>query len=807
MKTQYTLNENQFIPILTLKNTVIFPEVTLPILITKKLAINSILEASKNDGLIFVVALKNPDLIENPDSEFQDENLYRTGTLCLISKIEEKDNGDKLVFVEALDRFSAIEYRFNHEKKFIEVSGKPVFDEIDLNEETEKILLKNLKDLAQEILLQLNASREVQKILESFESVAIFTHVAIQNLPLAVAKKQEVLEITSIKNRALKVLELLVEQKEFIKVNAEVGALVSKKTNKAYRESILREQMRAIQEELGDEEKDEDGKTKTLKERILDAKMPKDVEKIALENAKRLETMGGQNAEANVLRNYVELLIVLPWNVKEELNIDLDFAKKTLDHDHFGLEKVKKHIIQYLAVKKLTPKTNGQILLLVGPPGVGKTSLGNSIATALKKKYVRVALGGLRDDAEIRGHRRTYVGALPGKIIDGIKRAGEMDPVFVLDEIDKLSRSITGDPASTLLEVLDPEQNKTFHDHYLDVPYDLSKVTFIATANNLENIPLPLLDRMEVIQLSSYTIKEKLNIAMNFLLPKSQKELGMEKIDIHFSKNAMTYLIESYTKEAGVRDLKRKIQRLLKDEVENVVNGTTNILIDEQKIDQCLDSHKFKKEKVLHEMNPGVVTGLAWTPVGGDILYIESVMMPGTGKVQLTGQLGDVMSESAHIALSLVRSKLSTAVSGLDFSKWDFHIHVPSGSTPKDGPSAGITLFTALCSLVLNKPIDSKLAMTGEITLRGAVLPVGGIKEKIIAAHASGIKKVIMCKENERDLKEVDSEVKNQMEFFFVENIHELLNIVFGKFNLNLNLNSSLNSPKIFSLPDQTATN
>ncbi len=559
--------------------------------------------------------------------------------------------------------------------------------------------------------------------------------------------------------------------------------------------------MRAIKEELGEgDPADESGEKKSLKDRIKDARLPKDIEKVALEQVNRYENMGQQNAESHVIRNYLELILALPWNEESKDELDLDRAQKILDEEHFGLEKIKKHIVQHLAVMKLSPNKKGSILLFVGPPGVGKTSLGQSIAKALGRKFVRAALGGVRDDSDIRGHRRTYVGAMPGRILEGIKRAKEKNPVFMLDEIDKLGRGYGGDPAAALLEVLDPEQNFTFTDQYLDLPFDLSKVFFIATANTLDTIPAPLLDRMEIVQLSGYTTEEKFHIAKNHLIPKQLKEHGLTEAKVVIPDNILNGVIGEYTREAGVRDLQRKIAKLLRSVTEKIVKHVDEdkkIVMDEAMVEDVLGVEKHSYELAQSSAIPGVVTGLAWTPVGGDILFIESAMMPGSGKIQLTGKLGEVMTESAHIGLSLVRSKLSKLVPGFDFSKTDFHIHVPSGSIPKDGPSAGITIFTALCSLVLGKVVDPKLAMTGEITLRGAVMPVGGIKEKLIAAHRAGIKRVILSKRNEKDLREVPAIVKKEMEFIFIENINELTQAVFGKMSPSHFYESLLGPPYV----------
>lgn len=783
MKTTHTITSEQFLPTLVLKNTVLFPDVALPVLVSKPVGLNALHRAIDNDKERRFVALSLKEGAEIDNIKSSD--FYTVGTLCIVERIEKNEKGESIAYVRSVERFQAKSIQFESAFNSWAAQGEIVPDIIDLDGPTEKALLTSLKEVSREILASINATETFKRTLEDFKDAGLFTNVVAQHLPLIISKKQEILELASIKNRSLKVLELLVEQREMIKVNNEMGLKISEKTSKAYRESILREQLRTIKEELGEINSDtnEAGEKKSLKDRIMDAHLPKDIEKVALEQANRYETMGQQNAESHVIKNYVELILSLPWNEESKSELDLDLAQKVLDEEHFGLEKIKKHIVQHLAVMKLSPNKKGSILLFVGPPGVGKTSLGQSIAKALGRKFVRASLGGVRDDSDVRGHRRTYVGAMPGRIIEGIKRAKENNPVFMLDEIDKLGRGYGGDPAAALLEVLDPEQNSTFTDQYLDLPFDLSKVFFVATANSLDTIPHPLLDRMEIIQLSGYTSDEKLHIAKNHLLPKQLKEHGLTTERVEVNDEILKSVIADYTREAGVRDLQRKIAKLLRSVSEQVVKKADQekIVIDNTIVEDVLGVEKNTYELAQATATPGVVTGLAWTPVGGDILFIESAMMPGTGKIQLTGKLGEVMSESAHIGLSLVRSKLSKLVPGFDFSKTDFHVHVPSGSIPKDGPSAGITIFTALCSLVLGKVVDPKLAMTGEITLRGAVMPVGGVKEKLIAAHRAGIKRIIMSKRNEKDLKEVPATVKNEMEFFFVENINELMMAVFGK--------------------------
>jgi ATP-dependent Lon protease len=595
-------------------------------------------------------------------------------------------------------------------------------------------------------------------------------------LPVNLAEKQALLEIVSVRQRYIAFLEILLRAKESITFRIEMARKVSDKVSKSNREAMLREQLKVIQEEL--HESDGSGSADSgYRERIESAKMPDEVRKKALSELKKLETGGSQNHESSVIRNYLDLMLDLPWVTEEKKSIDIAEARRVLESNHNGLEKVKERIIQHLAVMKLKQEKQGSILLLSGPPGTGKTSLGKSIADALGRKYVRISLGGVRDEAEIRGHRRTYVGALPGRIIQGIKRAGTKNPVFILDEIDKLAVSYAGDPASALLEVLDPEQNSTFSDHYLEVPYDLSDVLFIATGNSLATIPAPLLDRMEHIEISGYTKNEKFAIAKDHLLPKTLEEHGLDTDKLVIEDEALKVIIEKYTREAGVRWLKKQLASIARFVSEKIVSGNADLpyVVKADMLNGILGKEVIRQEEVRKEQVPGVVTGLAWTPVGGDILFIECTFMPGTGKLTLTGQLGDVMKESAKISLSLIRSRLAHTANSFDFIASDVHIHVPSGATPKDGPSAGVTLFTALTSLITGKTVDPKTAMTGEITLSGAVLPVGGIKEKVLAAHRAGIKKVLLPKENTRDLEDVPEDVRNELTFVTVETIEEVL--------------------------------
>jgi len=561
----------------------------------------------------------------------------------------------------------------------------------------------------------------------------------------------------------------------------EMNAKLTGEVNKQYREKMLREQLKAIQEELN-EGKQSESKKKDYLQLINESKMPEDVKEIAREEYEKLQNQSPISVETNVIRNYLDLLTSLPWGKSSVKEVDIKEAKNILEKDHYGLDKVKERIIQHLTVMKLKNNQQGSILLLVGPPGTGKTSLGKSIAKVLQREYVRISLGGIRDEAEIRGHRRTYVGALPGRIIQGIKKAGTNNPVFILDEVDKLWASNMGDPSSALLEVLDPEQNNSFSDHYLEVPYDLSDVFFIGTANSLKEIPGPLRDRMEIIQINSYTTTEKFHIAKDHLIDEVLEGHGLTHEQLKIEDDALKAIIDKYTREAGVRGIKKQLSAIARHATEKIVVDEVEIpyLVKEEMLFDILGPEISTYDKVKKLNPPGVVTGLAWTPVGGDILFIESAFMPGKGELILTGQLGEVMKESAKISQSLIRSRLVLRLKDIHFNKHDLHIHIPQGSIPKDGPSAGVTLFTSIASLFTGIPVDPKTAMTGEISLRGAVLPVGGIKEKVIAAHRSGIKKILLPLENKKDLYDVPEEVKKDIQFIFIETIEELIHETLG---------------------------
>ncbi|MFA7694102.1 MAG: endopeptidase La [Methanoregula sp.] len=725
----------------------------------------------KNTGAAYAVGLaaKNTDRPE----EVTPESLYTVGNLLEIHAVQPTDDG-YLVSARAVARIKA--GTFSRKTGQLMVTCQPVPDLLDLNEFDHAGLLADTKKIIHEISSRFEGSDHFTRPVDQMETVDQIMGFVMPFVPVPLAEKQALLETVSVKERSVSFIYLLTKVRDNINFRIEVAQKVSEKVSKANREVMLREQLRVIQEELGQIEGTgpaDDG----YREKIEAAKMPGDIKKKALGELRKLEAGGSQNHEAPGIRNYLDLLLALPWVTEEKKSIDIVEARAVLESHHNGLEKVKERIVQHLAVMKLRQEKQGSILLFAGPPGTGKTSLGKSIAEALGRKYVRVSLGGIRDEAEIRGHRRTYVGALPGRIIQGIQKAGTKNPVFILDEIDKLATSYAGDPASALLEVLDPEQNSTFSDHYLEVPYDLSDVLFIATANSLATIPAPLLDRMELIEISGYTKNEKFAIAKDHLMPEILAEHGLDADKLRIEDEALKLIIEKYTREAGVRWLKKQMAKIARHVSEKIVSGTAELpfVVTPENLSAILGKEVIRQEVARKEPVPGVVTGLAWTPVGGEILFIEGTFMPGTGKLTLTGQLGDVMKESATISSSLIRSRLAHTENGFNFITSDIHIHVPSGATPKDGPSAGVTIFSALASLITGKTVDPDLAMTGEITLSGAVLPVGGIKEKILAAHRAGIKKVILPKENVRDLDDVPADVRGELTFVPVETVEEVL--------------------------------
>ena len=804
------------LPLLALRKMVLFPGMSVPIRVGRQqsLAALEALRATHPD-------LQNAKLVavlqksEEQREQLLPSELHHVGTLAQIERVRGNEKDGYQIVIRGLERVTIVDPReaqlapnatranraqggagrdsnanstsagASAPKSYLEGSVMSLFEKADADPQTIEALLKSLKSLAKEILEFLpNANEQMVTLVDGITDLEFLTHITAANIDLPMEQKQEILEMTSTKSRALRLLEILQHLRDEMQVRNEIRDKMTTKLGKNQREAILREQLRAIREELGDSEETGPNKPEDYRKKIDEAGMPEAIRKVALDELKRLEALGQQSPETHVIRNYLDLLVALPWMTTPSPEINLQASRETLRNDHYGLEKVKKRILEHLATMKLKEGGRGLILLFNGPPGVGKTSLGQSIAKALGRKFVRVSLGGVRDDAEIRGHRRTYIGAMPGRIIQGIKRSGVTNPVFLLDEVDKLGRGYQGDPAAALLEVLDPEQNGTFTDHYLDVAYDLSKVLFIATSNSLETIPGPLLDRMEVIDLNGYTTAEKMHIARNHLLPKQLEEHGVRLDQVELTDEVLNEIISHHTREAGVRDLQRKLAGVSRGVATKIVEGLppteTAVHVGKEDLEEMLGPPRYDHEVAETMAPPGVTTGLAWTPVGGEILFIESALMPGSGRLTLTGQLGEVMKESAQIALSLIRSRLPLVSSSLEFDKRDLHLHVPAGAIPKDGPSAGIAILTSMASLFTGKPVSPKIAMTGEITLRGAVTPVGGIKEKIIAAHRAGIERVILAKRNERDLKDVPAEVKEKMTFHLVDNVGDVLKFALG---------------------------
>jgi len=715
-------------------------------------------------------------LKENHDkNNLKEEDFYDTGVLFKVEKLENHE-GIYEVTLKVLERIEI--KNLNITSEIIMGEFDNASDNFDLTMEAKDNMLKELKKIIHETAAYFKDSEPIIKKIDEIDDINKLIGYVSQFAKISNEDKYEFLHIKSLKERSLLFFEHLLKNKEGIKLQFELAERFSAKANKNYRDQVLREQLKAIEEELNDGKRSS-GK-KDYKEKIKAASMPKDVEEIAYEELSKLESQSPTSSDYNIIRNYLDLLVQLPWKSEKRTIINIEKARRILDRDHYGLEKVKTRILQHLAVMKLKKDKKGSILLLVGPPGTGKTSLGKSIAEALNRKYIRLSLGGIKDEAEIRGHRRTYVGALPGRIIQSIKKAGTKNPVMILDEVDKLMSGYNGDPASALLEVLDPEQNNSFTDHYLDVPFDLSEIFFIATANSLDTIPRPLLDRMEIINVSSYTNNEKFNIGKNHLISEILKEHGLTNKELIIKDKALQKVIDDYTLEAGVRGLKKQLSSIARIASEKVVSKDIKLpyIVTEDLLEDILGNQVSRHDRASEQNPVGVVTGLAWTPVGGEILFIEATSMPGNGQVILTGKLGDVMKESARISLSLLKSRL--ALNSYNFKETDLHIHVPSGAVPKDGPSAGIALFTALSSLVTGINVDSKLAMTGEITLRGAVLPIGGLKEKLLGAERAGIKKVLIPKDNLADLKDVPEEVKNEITIIPVETIEDIMKEALG---------------------------
>lgn len=767
------MDENQNsdeLPIITIPEKIILHKINRNLKLDKIKGSDLHSRLAKYDFKGIILATKT----NNTTEIYSSDEFYKVGTLIQINNTQElKDH--YLFNIDVIDRVTIDEFISDDLKYKAKYHLSPDID--DLNEEATKDILRTIKKLVVEIGQEFKGSEQYLNKIKTMTNITEISANLFPYLRLNIPERQEFLEIESLKEKSLKILELLNAQKETIKLQIEIASKVNEEMSKKQKEAILREQLNVIRDEL-------DGKRSSKKDYytlIDESGMPDEVKEAALEDVAKLKRQTPNSPEENIIRTYLDTLLSLPWKKSEIKDIDIRKAREILDKDHYGLDKVKDRIIQHLTVMKLKQNKQGSILLLVGPPGTGKTSLGRSIAEALERKYVRISLGGVKDESEIRGHRRTYLGALPGRIIKGMQKSKATNPVFVLDEVDKLMQSFNGDPASALLEVLDPEQNNTFSDHYLNVPYDLSDVFFIATANYLKDIPTPLRDRMEIIEIGSYTNHEKFNIAKNHLIPEVSEEHGLKENQLEITDDALKYIIEDYTKEAGVRSLKRKIAAIARTCAEKVVLGEKlPFIVTKDMLYDILGREIIQSQSITKENPPGVVTGLAWTPVGGDILFVEGAFMPGKGKLTLTGQLGDVMKESATIAQTLIRSRMALSLESAEFDKKDLHIHVPSGAIPKDGPSAGVALLTTIASLVTDRKVDPKLAMTGEISLRGLVLPVGGIKEKVIGAHRAGIERIILPKENKKDLDEVPEEVLDEIEFIFVERVEEVISETIG---------------------------
>jgi ATP-dependent Lon protease len=756
------------LPVIPVRNTVFFPRQVLPLTIGRETSISAIKEAEKTNSPLFIVAQRDGET-EHPGIT----ELYQIGTVARIVKVFSLPDGSKNAVLQGVHRARLV--TVTQEKPFLRMAVQRIDDERITEIEIAEALVASVKLAFHRVVeLSKELNDEHLSIILNLDDPGAIADVTAAIIHGGVKEKQEILETLDVKKRLEMVLRLLNSIVQRLELGSKIQSDVQDEINKNQREYYLRQQLKAIQKELGED--DEHIEIREFRERMEKANLPEEAKKTVARELDRLAKMNQSSAEYTVTRTYIEWLLDLPWSVSTDDNLNIPDAEAVLNNDHYGLEKVKKRILEYLAVRKLKNEMRGPILCFIGPPGVGKTSLGKSIASALGRKFIRMSLGGVRDEAEIRGHRRTYIGALPGRIIQGIRKAGSNNPVFMLDEIDKIGMDFRGDPASALLEVLDPEQNASFSDHYLEVSFDLSKVLFIATGNILDTIPPPLRDRMEIIEIPSYVEEEKLHIAKNFLIPKQLREHGLGSSHIVFGDDAVRKIIRNYTKEAGVRTLERKIADICRGVAKRVADGERDeIIVDEASLHKYLGAQKFYSDVSERVRRPGIAIGLAWTPVGGEILFIEATKMKGKGQLILTGQLGDVMKESAQAALSYISANTDRLGIDGDFrEKYDIHIHVPAGAIPKDGPSAGVTILSALVSLLTDQPVRNDLAMTGEITLRGAVLPVGGIKEKVLAAHRAGIKYIIIPAKNRNDLEEIPPPILDSVHFIFVTEMSEV---------------------------------
>ena len=769
------MSNNERLSVLPLRGALVFPNMVLHLDVGRERSISALERAMMKDNRILLVTQKEAKVNEPKASD-----LYKVGTVARIKQMIKLPGGTIRVLVEGLNRAKIVE--LFTEELFLEADAEIIEDDTRRTSEVEAQMRSVLYQFEQYIKISRKVPPETLSTVSDIEEPGRFTDVIASHLSMKIQQKQEILEATNPKKRLEKLNEIIAREMEILEIERKINMRVRKQMEKTQKEYYLREQMKAIQKELG--EKDEKmAEAEEYREKIAEAGLPEDVEEKALKELDRLEKMPPAAAEGIVIRTYLDWLLELPWSLETADRLDLDLAEQILDEDHYGLNKVKERIIEYLAVRQLAEKLKGPIICLIGPPGVGKTSLAKSVARALERNFVRISLGGVRDEAEVRGHRRTYIGALPGRIIQGMRQAKSKNPVFLMDEIDKMSTDFRGDPSAALLEVLDPEQNNSFSDHYIEVPFDLSQVMFITTGNTSYNIPQPLLDRMELIHIPGYTEEDKVEIARQYLAPKQLQEHGLTEKNLEISEGAIRRIIREYTREAGVRNLERNISAICRKVAREVVKDRQkHIKMTSKNLQKYLGIPRYRFGSAEKEDEIGVATGLAWTESGGDLLSIEITLMKGKGKMTLTGQLGDVMQESAKAAMSYIRSRAESL--GLDenfYEKIDIHIHVPEGAIPKDGPSAGIAMATALASALTRTPVRKDVTMTGEITLRGRVLPVGGVKEKMLAAHRAGIQYMLMPAENRRDLSDIPQNVRRKIEVKLVEHMDEVLEMALVK--------------------------
>ncbi|WP_042345544.1 endopeptidase La [Bacillus massiliigorillae] len=766
-----TNNNEIIVPLLPLRGLIVYPTMVLHLDVGREKSIQALEKAMVEDHQIFLTTQVDTS-IQDPD----EDDIYNIGTLTKVKQMLKLPNGTIRVLVEGLERAEIVSY-IDHDT-YAAVSLRTFPDSVEKDAEHQALMRTLLSSFKQYIKMSKKNATETYSATADIEEPGRLADIVTSHLPLQVKDKQEVLEAIDVKNRLTKVIDFINNEREILQLEKKIGERVKRSMERTQKEYYLREQMKAIQKELGDKE-GKTGEVSVLTEKIKEAGMPENVEKTALKELDRYEKIPSSSAESSVIRTYIDWLIALPWSNATKDDHNLKKAERILNEEHYGLEKVKERVLEYLAVQQLTKSLKGPILCLAGPPGVGKTSLAKSIASSLNRNFVRVSLGGVRDESEIRGHRRTYVGAMPGRIIQGMKKAGTINPVFLLDEIDKMSNDFRGDPSSAMLEVLDPEQNHTFSDHYIEETYDLSNVMFIATANNLATIPGPLRDRMEIITIAGYTELEKMHIAKEHLLSKQIENHGLKKTQLQIKEDAILSIVRYYTREAGVRSLERQLASVCRKTAKIIVSGDKKrVTITDKNIEEFLGKKQFHYGQAEKNDTVGVATGLAYTTVGGDTLQIEVSLSSGKGKLSLTGKLGDVMKESAQAALTCVRSK--AAELGIDenfYEKYDIHIHVPEGAVPKDGPSAGITMATAIVSALTGKPIRKEVGMTGEITLRGRVLPIGGLKEKTLSAHRAGLTTIILPKENEKDIDDIPESIRKELSFHPVSSIDEVLEL------------------------------